>query len=136
MAYRRLVSVFRRPGIWRCFSARRQDEAIMNVFDRKAKRRQKNRAALAEDVAVYDYLRDEAKVFRVLAIKSIFYPRKNVVILCQEAELARLEKFRSLEGISENPYAHYGHNIKVEVADLGFEEAVHFANGQTSINDV
>jgi len=31
----------------------------MNVFDRKAKRRQKNRAALAENVAVYDYLKDE-----------------------------------------------------------------------------
>lgn len=60
-------------------------------------------------------------------------PSENVVILCQEAELARFEKFCSLEGIGENPYAHYGHNIKVEVADLGFEEAVHFANGQTSI---
>lgn len=31
----------------------------MNVFDRKAKRRQKNRAALSENVAIYDYLKDE-----------------------------------------------------------------------------
>lgn len=51
--------MFRQPGLVRCFSTRRQDEAIMNVFDRKAKRRQKNRAALAQDVAVYDYLKDE-----------------------------------------------------------------------------
>ena len=60
-------------------------------------------------------------------------PSENVVILCREDELARFEKFSSLEGIIENPFPHYGHNIKVEVADLGFEEAVHFANGQTSI---
>ena len=31
----------------------------VNIFDREAKRKQKNRAALAEDVATYDYLRDE-----------------------------------------------------------------------------
>ena len=43
----------------RCFSSVGRDENIMNVFDRKAKRRQKNSAALAEDVAVYDYIRDE-----------------------------------------------------------------------------
>ena len=51
--------MFKQPCLGRCFSSIRQDEAIMNVFDRKAKRRQKNRAALAEDVAVYDYLKDE-----------------------------------------------------------------------------
>lgn len=34
----------------------------MNVFDRKAKRRQKNRAALAENVGVYDYLKDEVRI--------------------------------------------------------------------------
>ena len=60
-------------------------------------------------------------------------PSENVVILCREDELPQLEKFVSLEGINENPYPHYSHNIKVEVADLGFEEAVHFPNGQTSI---
>ncbi|KAL9957918.1 hypothetical protein ACROYT_G034874 [Oculina patagonica] len=60
-------------------------------------------------------------------------PSENVVILCREDELARFGKFSSLEGIAEIPHAHYGHNIKVEVADLGFEETVHFANGQTSI---
>ena len=31
----------------------------MNIFDRGAKRKQKNRAAVADDVATYDYLRDE-----------------------------------------------------------------------------
>ena len=59
MSYHKLVSLFRHNGIRRCFSTRRQDETIMNVFDRKAKRRQKNRAALSENVAVYDYLKDE-----------------------------------------------------------------------------
>ena len=66
MASRRIVSLLTKPGVWRCFSARRQDETIMNVFDRKAKRMQRNRAALAEDVAVYDYLKDE-----VITKKSI-----------------------------------------------------------------
>lgn len=59
MFYHKLVSLFRHNGIRRCFSTRRQDETIMNVFDRKAKRRQKNRAALSENIAVYDYLKDE-----------------------------------------------------------------------------
>ncbi|KAK3747315.1 hypothetical protein QZH41_016945, partial [Actinostola sp. cb2023] len=36
-----------------------QDDNVMNVFDRKAKRLQRNRAALREDIAVYDYLKDE-----------------------------------------------------------------------------
>ena len=31
----------------------------MNVFDRRAKRLQKNRAAMAPDAATYDYIRDE-----------------------------------------------------------------------------
>ncbi|XP_048577640.1 arginine-hydroxylase NDUFAF5, mitochondrial isoform X2 [Nematostella vectensis] len=31
----------------------------IDVFDRKAKRRQRNRAAMADDVHVYDYLKDE-----------------------------------------------------------------------------
>lgn len=34
----------------------------MNVFDRKVKRIQRNRAALREDVAVYDYLKDEVSI--------------------------------------------------------------------------
>ena len=37
----------------------------MNVFDRGAKRRQKNRAAVADDVATYDYLRDEVCTYYV-----------------------------------------------------------------------
>ena len=61
MPIRRIVSELRHSGVCRCFSSRRQDETTMNVFDRKAKRRQKNRAALAKDVAIYDYLKDEVK---------------------------------------------------------------------------
>ena len=34
----------------------------MNVFDRRAKRLQKNRAAMAPDAATYDYIRDEVCV--------------------------------------------------------------------------
>ncbi|XP_064399063.1 arginine-hydroxylase NDUFAF5, mitochondrial-like [Halichondria panicea] len=37
----------------------RQGGGVVNIFDRQAKRKQKNRAALAEDAATYDYLRDE-----------------------------------------------------------------------------
>ena len=76
MATRRIVSVFRKPGICRCFSARRQNEVTMNVFDRKAKRRQKNRAALMENVEVYDYLKDEVRIIRryvrIVSHKSSF----------------------------------------------------------------
>ncbi|XP_022088598.1 arginine-hydroxylase NDUFAF5, mitochondrial-like isoform X3 [Acanthaster planci] len=39
-------------------------ERVMNVFDRRAKRVQKDRAALAKDAHVYDYLKDEV-AFRV-----------------------------------------------------------------------
>lgn len=34
-------------------------EIVMNIFDRHAKLMQRNRAAQAEDVSVYDYLKDE-----------------------------------------------------------------------------
>ncbi len=37
-------------------------ERVLNVFDRKAKRMQKDRVALAEDAHVYDYLKDEVRV--------------------------------------------------------------------------
>lgn len=59
-------------------------------------------------------------------------PSENVVILCQQDELLQFGKFGSLENINVSPSPHYGHSVKVEVADLGFEEAVHFPNGQTS----
>ena len=41
----------------RCMST--QNETIMNVFDRKTKRMQKNRTALMPDYKVYDYVKDE-----------------------------------------------------------------------------
>ena len=72
MSYRRVVPLLRQPGVWRCYSARarRTDEEVMNVFDRKAKRRQKNRAALAENVGVYDYLKDEVRITVVLCTQK------------------------------------------------------------------
>ena len=39
----------------RCYST----ETVMNVFDRKLKRHQKNKSALSDDHLVYDYLREE-----------------------------------------------------------------------------
>lgn len=33
----------------------------MNVFDRRAKRWHKNRAAMASDADIFDYLRDEVR---------------------------------------------------------------------------
>ena len=47
----------------------------MNVFDRKAKRLQKNRAAAAANAATYDYLKDEVAshvVDRVCDIARFF----------------------------------------------------------------
>ena len=43
----------------RCFSADARPETVMNVFDRKAKRTQKNISALSNDYEVYEYLREE-----------------------------------------------------------------------------
>ncbi|KAK7103785.1 arginine-hydroxylase NDUFAF5, mitochondrial-like [Littorina saxatilis] len=40
-------------------STKRPAETVMNVFDRRAKRMQRDRAAVAEDHEVYDYLKDE-----------------------------------------------------------------------------
>ena len=50
-------------------------QGAMNVFDRNAKRMQKNRAAVAPDVATYDYLRDEVAahiVDRVCDVSRFF----------------------------------------------------------------
>ena len=53
----------------------------MNVFDRKAKRWHKNRAAMAPDADIYDYLRDEVSVDSQLqmcvTILTIFVPCNN-----------------------------------------------------------
>lgn len=37
----------------------RNQDNVMDVFDRNVKRIQRNRAALKEDVALYDYVKDE-----------------------------------------------------------------------------
>lgn len=44
-------------SMYRCFASKQEN--IMNVFDRKAKRKQKNRASMAEDYHVYEYLKEE-----------------------------------------------------------------------------
>ena len=76
------MSLFRRPSISKTFSSRRQDETIMNVFDRKAKRKQKNRAALAADVAVYDYLKDEvSQPSEIDRVKLVVYKNSGEVRL-------------------------------------------------------
>lgn len=45
----------------RCFATQNPDTMIMNVFDRKAKRLQKDRTALMKDYKVYDYIKEEVK---------------------------------------------------------------------------
>lgn len=45
-----------------CYSSTKKQETIMNVFDRKAKRIQKNRTALMKDYKVYEYLREEVHI--------------------------------------------------------------------------
>jgi hypothetical protein len=44
----------------RCFATQNPD-TIMNVFDRKAKRLQKDRTALMKDYKVDDYIQEEVK---------------------------------------------------------------------------
>lgn len=53
------------------------DNSLINIFDRKTKRLQRKRAAAAEDVNVYDYLKDEIG-FR-LADRVFDIKRKFVV---------------------------------------------------------
>ena len=43
----------------RCLCSGARPETVMNVFDRKAKRTQRNISALNEDYELYEYLRDE-----------------------------------------------------------------------------
>ena len=44
----------------------RRQETIMNVFDRQAKRKQKNKTAILSDYNVYEYLREEVGFQSVL----------------------------------------------------------------------
>ncbi|XP_041468964.1 arginine-hydroxylase NDUFAF5, mitochondrial-like isoform X2 [Lytechinus variegatus] len=52
-----------------CHPAR--GESVMNVFDRKTKRKQRDRAALAKDVEVYDYIKDEIAYRMVDRIRDV-----------------------------------------------------------------
>lgn len=48
-----------------------REENVMNVFDRKTKRKQRDRAALAKDVEVYDYIKDEIAYRMVDRIRDV-----------------------------------------------------------------
>lgn len=52
-----------------CFAGRQ--ETVMNVFDRNAKRKQRDRAAGAQNVEVYDYLKDEIAYRMVDRIRDV-----------------------------------------------------------------
>ena len=52
--------MLRRLGGLRCWP--RYSSSSANVFDRRAKRKQRNRAAIAPDADTYDYLKDEVRV--------------------------------------------------------------------------
>lgn len=61
-------------------------------------------------------------------------PSENVVILCEEQDWEKFDNnFGSFLAIDDTSRPHHGPNVKVEVADMGFEETVHSPNGQTSI---
>lgn len=62
-------------------------------------------------------------------------PSVNVVILLESSASSWVDQeFKSLEDIShEATQPHYGISIKVEVVDVGEEEIVHLANGETSV---
>ena len=54
----------------RYLSSNRQSEGSMNVFDRKAKRIQRNRSAADPDYALYEYLREEVSIFKKIPMIS------------------------------------------------------------------
>lgn len=62
-------------------------------------------------------------------------PSVNVVILLESRQNAWVDKeFSSLQEISyEGTQPHYDTSVKVEVVDVGDEEIVHLANGETSV---
>ena len=55
----------------RCYS----NEAVMNIFDRKLKRLQKNNSALQDDHLIYDYIRDEVYTIVILHNKILIISR-------------------------------------------------------------
>ncbi|XP_068752480.1 uncharacterized protein [Montipora capricornis] len=60
-------------------------------------------------------------------------PSENVVILCEGHDLERFNSFGSFLAMDKSTLPRHGSNVKAEVADMSFEETVHFPNGQTSI---
>jgi len=68
-------SAVRQHGTVRCLSAAAvPSEDIMNVFDRKTKRKQRNLTAHLPNYNVYDYLKDEVRPVAVLLIlKGLLY---------------------------------------------------------------
>ncbi|XP_031562215.1 arginine-hydroxylase NDUFAF5, mitochondrial-like isoform X2 [Actinia tenebrosa] len=59
MVLKNITSRFSWLYLRRLYSSMREQDNIMDVFDRKVKRIQRNRAAMREDVALYDYVKDE-----------------------------------------------------------------------------
>ena len=78
----RNMQIFSRPANFKCLGhgegfysvtvsrnyTSRKDEEVMNVFDRKAKRLQRNRTALLDNYEVYDYLKEEVSNISVLVL--------------------------------------------------------------------
>src|SRR6218665_946488 len=48
-------------------------ESVMNVFDRTAKRKQRNRTAFLENYSVYDYIKDEVRYWFVFNLTCIIF---------------------------------------------------------------
>lgn len=53
-----LCATLRQLVLLRQCGCQRYSTAPLNVFDRKTKRKQRNRAAMAPDADTYDYLKD------------------------------------------------------------------------------
>lgn len=72
----------------RCYASQ---ETIMNVFDRNAKRSQRNRTAHMKDYEVYDYVKEEA------SIKTKSIPSRHHFRFCRLATELLIE-FAILKG--------------------------------------
>lgn len=116
----------------------RNDEAVSLIFDRKTKTLQRERAALAKDVNLYDYLKEEMGyrlADRIYDIKRKFklaanigcsrgYVAKHIspesveeIILCDTSH-ANLDSFKMQEGIKVNKRILDEENIEFERSSL------------------
>ena len=49
------------PSLCRRYASSQKSEGLMNVFDRKAKRLQRDRTTLLPDYQVYEYIKEEVR---------------------------------------------------------------------------